>query len=273
MATTFASPQTQQAALAPRALSIEFNEVSRTFLTKKEHHIVLSDISFKVDAGQIVAILGSSGCGKSTLLRLVSGLDAPSGGTVRTGEGKVHGINESCAVVFQQPRLLPWRSVVENVALGLVPGGDVESGQQLISELLDLTDLSRAARLYPNDIALHTAQRVSLARALARRPGVLLLDDPFGVLDAPERLAMQDLLLSIHSSFPSTIVMATDSVDEALRVADRVIVIGADSQTPGATVIEDLTLVGQDPRDRSSEKIDAFRTRLLGLFENESAAF
>lgn len=273
MATTFASTQTLQATPALSALSIEFNEVSRTFSRRKEQHAVLCDINFTVEAGQIVAVLGSRDCGKSTLLRLVSGLDAPSGGTVKTGAGKIQGINESCAVVFQQPRLLPWRTIYENISLGLAPGGDKESGQQLIDLLLEHTDLSRAARLYPNDISLHTAQRVSLARALARRPGVLLLDDPFGLLDAPERLAMQDLLLSIHSSFPSTIVMATDSVNEALRVADRVIVIGADSQTPGATVIEDLTLVGQDPRDRSSEKIDAFRTHLLGLIENESTAF
>ncbi len=261
MALSLALPQ----AHTSTALDVEFSNVSRTFTTKSESRAVLSDINLQIPAGQVVAILGASGCGKSTLLRAVSGLDQPSTGSIRTGKRNVDGINELCAVAFQEPRLLPWRSVRENIALGLAPGTSKADGAELIDELIELTGLSHATDLRPREISGGMAQRVSLARALARRPGVLLLDEPFGALDALTRLKMQDLLLSIHASFPTTILMVTHDVDEALTLADRVIVLGREGQDTAATVIKELSMSASHPRKHNEDQFIAHRAGLLRL--------
>lgn len=265
MTLSFAQPQTHDPAQPSTALSVDFSDVSRTFVTAKESRTVLSEINLHIPAGQVVAILGASGCGKSTLLRAVSGLDTPTTGTINTGDYEVHGINELCAVAFQEPRLLPWRSVRENIALGLAPGTAKAEGDQLIAQLIELTGLSHAADLRPREISGGMAQRVSLARALARRPGVLLLDEPFGALDALTRLKMQDLLLSIHASFPTTVLMVTHDVDEALTLADRVIVLGRNGQDTAATVIEDLEIGATHPRQHNDAKFISHRAGLLRL--------
>lgn len=262
MATALAQPQTRTAS---SALRVEFRNASRSFRTNSSQRTVLSGINLNVEAGQVLAILGASGCGKSTLLRSVSGLDAPSHGTVSTGAKEVNGINERCAVAFQEPRLLPWRSVRENIALGLAPGIGKDAGQLLIDELLQLTGLAHAEHLRPREISGGMAQRVSLARALARRPGVLLLDEPFGALDALTRLKMQDLLLSVHDSFPTTVLMVTHDVDEALNLADRIVVLGRRDDTAGATVVEDLVIHAPHPRMHNVEQFAAHRTHLLRL--------
>lgn len=262
MTTAFALPETAQ---NTTALEVEFLDLSRTFTTKKESNTVLRDVNLHLEAGQIVAILGASGCGKSTLLRAASGLDRPSTGSVVIGSRAVTGIDERCAVAFQEPRLLPWRSVRDNVSIGLAPGTDKQSGRQLIAELLELTGLSHAADLRPREISGGMAQRVSLARALARRPGVLLLDEPFGALDALTRMKMQDLLLAIHKSFPTTVLLVTHDVDEALTLADRVVVLGRPEGQASATVIEDRVLSAAHPRSHTSNEFVAHRTALLSL--------
>ncbi|TDU24463.1 sulfonate transport system ATP-binding protein [Arthrobacter sp. JUb115] len=265
MTLSFAAPEAAPVVSASSALDVQFSNVSRTFTTKMENRTVLADINLQIPAGQVVAILGASGCGKSTLLRSVSGLDHPTTGTIRTGTREVTGINELCAVAFQEPRLLPWRSVRQNIALGLAPETDKRSGNALIEELIELTGLSHAASLRPREISGGMAQRVSLARALARRPGVLLLDEPFGALDALTRLKMQDLLLSIHASFPTTVLMVTHDVDEALTLADRVIVLGRGAGHSAAGVIEDLSISAGHPRRHTDEKFVADRLHLLRL--------
>lgn len=265
MTLSFAAPEAAPVASASSALDVQFSNVSRTFTTKMESRTVLADINLQIPAGQVVAILGASGCGKSTLLRSVSGLDHPTTGTIRTGTREVTGINELCAVAFQEPRLLPWRSVRQNIALGLAPETDKRAGNSLIDELIELTGLSHAASLRPREISGGMAQRVSLARALARRPGVLLLDEPFGALDALTRLKMQDLLLSIHASFPTTVLMVTHDVDEALTLADRVIVLGRGAGHSAAGVIEDLSISAGHPRRHTDEKFVADRLHLLRL--------
>ncbi|MGV2853127.1 ABC transporter ATP-binding protein [Glutamicibacter sp. AGC13] len=265
MTLSFAAPEATPVASASSALDVQFSNVSRTFTTKMESRTVLADINLQIPAGQVVAILGASGCGKSTLLRSVSGLDHPTTGTIRTGTREVTGINELCAVAFQEPRLLPWRSVRQNIALGLAPETDKRAGNSLIDELIELTGLSHAASLRPREISGGMAQRVSLARALARRPGVLLLDEPFGALDALTRLKMQDLLLSIHASFPTTVLMVTHDVDEALTLADRVIVLGRGAEHSAAGVIEDLSISAGHPRRHTDEKFVADRLHLLRL--------
>src|SRR6185437_10264580 len=175
---------------------------------------VLRYVSLSVAAGEVVAILGASGCGKSTLLRIAGGLDSPTTGAARIDGSPVAGIDARCAVGFQEPRLLPWRSLADNVALGLPRGLDRAEGRERVARLLALVGLDASAALRPREVSGGMAQRASLARALARNPGVLLLDEPFGALDALTRLRMQDLLLDVHAANPATILLVTHDVDK-----------------------------------------------------------
>ncbi|MDR6611007.1 ATP-binding cassette domain-containing protein [Leifsonia sp. 1010] len=224
---------------------------------------VLRDVSLGIRAGEVVAILGPSGCGKSTLLRIAGGLDAPTGGAALIDRTTVAGFDARCAVGFQEPRLLPWRSLADNVALGLPRGLDRDAGRQRVAQLLDLVGLTGSATLRPREVSGGMAQRASLARALARNPGVLLLDEPFGALDALTRLKMQDLLLDIHAAAPATILLVTHDVDEALQLADRVVLLGAEDGQPGSTIRSVTTVPGSRPRDRGSAELAQLRAELL----------
>ncbi|WP_307859201.1 ABC transporter ATP-binding protein [Herbiconiux sp. SYSU D00978] len=241
------------------ALPVSFRGVGRAFGTAR----VLRDVDLDVAAGEIVAILGPSGCGKSTLLRSVSGLDAPSEGAVSIAGTAVGPVDQRCAVAFQEPRLLPWRSVEANVALGLPHGTAKEPGRRRVAELLELTGLADAARRRPREISGGMAQRASLARALAREPGVLVLDEPFGALDALTRLRMQDLLLDVHAAVPTTVILVTHDVDEALVLADHVVLLGTDGDLPGATVRRVVRVPGARPRDRGAPELVDLRAELL----------
>ena len=183
--------------------------------------VVLQGIDLTVDQGEFVALLGASGCGKSTLLRLVAGLEAPTAGEVRLGARPVRDVDPRCAVVFQEPRLLPWRSVAANVALGARHAG----GATTPEHLLDRVGLAGFAGVWPHQLSGGMAQRAALARALAGRPDVLLLDEPFAALDALTRLKMGDLLRDIRAEGQPTTLMVTHDVDEALRLADRIVLL------------------------------------------------
>ncbi len=248
---------------ANSSLSVTFFGVGRSFGTGKENRQVLRDVDLVVNPGEVLVILGPSGCGKSTLLRAVSGLDAPSTGRVLIDGTAVDGVDPRCAVAFQEPRLLPWQSVERNVALGLPQGTSVKEGSARVAELLRLVELDGHSGLRPREISGGMAQRTSLARALARRPGVLLLDEPFGALDALTRLKMQDLLLDIHSAYPTTVLLVTHDVDEALQLADRILVLGRESGEEAATVSRILAVPGTRPRNRNSEELGQMRSSLL----------
>lgn len=228
--------------------------------------VVLSGVSLEIAPGEIVALLGASGCGKSTLLRQVSGLDRPSTGTVAIDGDEVTGIDLRCSVGFQEPRLLPWRTIEHNVALGLPKGIDRTAGRERVAELLRLVGLSEASSLRPREVSGGMAQRASLARALARRPGVLVLDEPFGALDALTRLQMQDLLLDVHAAEPTSILLVTHDVDEALYLSDRVVLIGSDPDAPrnsGAGIRSIMQVPGERPRDRGDATLAQLRAELL----------
>lgn len=246
-----------------RASTITAQAVGRVFDGDRQ---VLRDIDLTIRSGEIVALLGASGCGKSTLLRLISGLDKPTRGSIEIDGTPVNGIDLRCAVGFQEPRLLPWRTIAHNVALGLPHSTRGRDGARRVADLLELVGLGSSSSLLPRQVSGGMAQRVSLARALAREPGVLVLDEPFGALDALTRLQMQDLLLEIQAAEPSTIVLVTHDVDEALYLADRVVLIGNDPQSPGSgSGIRSITDVpGARPRDRGDAHLAHLRAELLG---------
>ena len=273
MSTTLASAQPTAAPLpkpatTPRhthagttAMGVSFRGLGRSFGEGTTSRTVLEDVTFTVRAGEIVAILGPSGCGKSTLLRAAAGLDSPTAGEVLIDGSVVSGIDPRCAFAFQEPRLMPWKSVTENVALGL-PSGSAKRRRGVpgtVEDLLALVGLSEFAGHRPREISGGMAQRASLARALARNPGVLLLDEPFGALDALTRIKMQDLLLEIHTAEPTTVLLVTHDVDEALALADRIIVLGSDdsgtAESPvrrGATIVRTVEVPGARPRSNAS---------------------
>ena len=247
------------------ALPVTFEALGRSFGSGSNEHTVLRDVSFEVRPGEVLAILGASGCGKSTLLRAVAGLDRPTSGTVTIDGRPVNGIDERCAFAFQEPRLLPWQTLQANIAVGLPKSASASRGKAKVAELLDLVGLAAFAKHQPRAVSGGMAQRASLARALAREPGVLLLDEPFGALDALTRLKMQDLLLSVHRAAPATVLLVTHDVDEALQLADRIIVLGRTPNTPGATITNVIDVPGARPRDRASAELARMRGELLGL--------
>lgn len=251
------------------AAGVTFDAVGKSFPAAKSNDDaatqVLADVSFTVEPGQIVSILGASGCGKSTLLRAAAGLSTATHGEVRIDGTSVRGLDPRCAVGFQEPRLLPWRSVTNNVALGLPRGTPKAAGRERVAELIELVGLTDSAEHRPAEISGGMAQRASLARALARNPGVLLLDEPFGALDALTRLKMQDLLLEIHAADPTTVLMVTHDVEEALYLSDRVILLGRPSGGGAATVTEDILVPVSRPRSREDSHLATIRTHLLGL--------
>ncbi|WP_271395812.1 ABC transporter ATP-binding protein [Neomicrococcus lactis] len=259
-----ASAPSQNAPSGESASGVRFEGVGRSFpAVSGSTKVVLRDIDLNIQPHEIVAILGPSGSGKSTLLRAASGLDQPSSGRILIDGEPVKGIDPRCAVAFQEPRLLPWQNLAKNVELGLPSGTPKAEGAERVKRLLQLVGLGESSHLRPREVSGGMAQRTSLARALARRPGVLLLDEPFGALDALTRLNMQDLLLSVHQAHPATVLLVTHDVDEALQLADRIVVLGVEDGKPGATISRILTVPGERPRDRASAELARMRAELL----------
>jgi sulfonate transport system ATP-binding protein len=242
----------------PAPACVSLRGVARTFGA----HTVLRGVGAEVGPGEVVALLGSSGSGKSTLLRLIAGLDRPTAGAIEIDGEAVRGIDPRCAVVFQEPRLLPWRSLAANVAYGLPRGTARSEGSAAVQHWLDVVGLREFANHYPRQVSGGMAQRAGLARALARRPGVLLLDEPLGALDALTRLRMQDLLDTVQQEAGTTTILVTHDVDEAAILADRVLILRADAGG-AASIAATFDVTIPKPRDRGDPRITVLRDQLL----------
>jgi NitT/TauT family transport system ATP-binding protein len=189
---------------------------------------VLADVDVNISQGQRVALVGPSGCGKTTLLRILSGLVAPSEGTVRVNGKRVTGADQGLGYVFQNDRLLPWLTVRENVAFGLrARGASKRSAHARADEMISLVSLTGFGDSYPHQLSGGMRQRVNIARSLAIDPAVLLMDEPFAALDAQTREVMQEELVSIWDRAGSTVLFITHQIDEAVFLGDSVIVMRA----------------------------------------------
>lgn len=236
---------------------IEIQGVEQTFKTKKGPFQALRDINLTIAKGEFVALIGHSGCGKSTLLNLIAGLTQPTQGVLLCANREVAGPGPERAVVFQNHSLLPWLTCFENVYLGVErvfgnsqPGQPAESRAQLVNRTdaaLALVGLTAAAQKRPGEISGGMKQRVGIARALAMEPKVLLMDEPFGALDALTRAKLQDELLEIVARTNSTVVMVTHDVDEAVLLSDKIVMM---TNGPAATIGEVLNVDLPRPRSR-----------------------
>ncbi|KRM89164.1 ABC transporter ATP-binding protein [Liquorilactobacillus vini] len=208
--------------------SIEVKNVSKKFHTKNGDVQALSDINLTVHDKEFVSIIGRSGCGKSTLLRIIGGLETASNGEVKCHSHEIDGPGSDRGMVFQHYSLFPWMTVKRNVEFGLKQKGTNKKTRSEIAEkYIDLVGLKEFENLYPKNLSGGMQQRVALARGLANDPEVLLLDEPFGALDMQTREDMQDLLLDIWQKSPKTIVMVTHDVEEAILLANRVVIMSS----------------------------------------------
>jgi nitrate/nitrite transport system ATP-binding protein len=240
---------------------LQIQGVAQTFKTTKGDFPALRNIDMNVSKGEFVTLIGHSGCGKSTLLNLIAGLTKPSEGTLICANREIAGPGPERAVVFQNHSLLPWLTCFDNVYLGVervfgqravVDGKPKENKSQLIARThaaLEMVGLSHAALKRPGEISGGMKQRVGIARALAMEPQVLLMDEPFGALDALTRAKLQDELLAIVTKTQSTVVMVTHDVDEAVLLSDKIVMM---TNGPGATIGEVLNVDLPRPRSRVS---------------------
>jgi sulfonate transport system ATP-binding protein len=222
----------------------------------------LEGVSLDVGPGEIVAVVGGSGCGKSTLLRLVCGLDNPTQGKVALDGDTIAAPHEKIGIVFQEPRLLPWLTVADNVGFGLAGRPKAERAER-VARQLDRVGLADKANVWPRELSGGQAQRVALARALVMRPEVLLLDEPFSALDAFTRVDLQDHLLDLWADTRPTLVVVTHDVDEAIVLADRVVVM---RPQPGR-VFAGIEIELPRPRDRPSAAYDFAKRRVLAALD------
>ncbi|MFS8855174.1 nitrate ABC transporter ATP-binding protein [Synechococcus sp. H55.2] len=246
--TALLTTSTPAATAAEPYLTLE--NVSKTYPTPKGEYPVLRDINLSVCEGEFVCIVGHSGCGKTTLLNMVSGFTQPTGGSVKLKGQPITAPGPDRMVVFQGYALLPWLTVYENVYLAVqavFPQKSQSEKHQIVEEHLNLVGLGEAAQKYPPQISGGMKQRVAIARALAIRPAVLILDEPFGALDAITKEELQEELLRIWEEHRCTVLMITHDIDEALFLADRLVLM---TNGPAATIGQIISIPFPRPRDR-----------------------
>ena len=229
---------------------LKFENVGKVYPTPKGPYPVLKNVNLTVDAGEFICVIGHSGCGKSTLLSMVSGFQQPSSGSVELRSQPITGPGPDRMVVFQNYALLPWRTVFDNVYLAVktvYPNKPEAEKRAIVRDHLALVGILEAANKKPPQISGGMKQRVAIARALAIRPEVLVLDEPFGALDAITKEELQEELLTIWNDHRCTVLMITHDIDEALFLCDRLVLM---TNGPSATIGEVVTIPFERPRDR-----------------------
>lgn len=234
-------------------MALELKNVGRTF----DGQTAVRNINLSARKGEIIGLLGTSGCGKSTLLRAISGLDGEYDGEIRLNGELLDGVRESAGFIFQEPRLFPWLTVLENVAFGLSgKAGDKEANAR---EILKKVGLEDSENLYPKELSGGMAQRVAIARALVTSPEILLLDEPLSALDAFTKMQLQDLLLDIWEEAGTTMVLVTHDIDEALYLCDRIVILRG---RPGE-IVSEINVGEPRPRPRGSARLAELKTDIL----------
>ena len=242
---------------------VTIRDLSKSFRINGGNLTVLSNLNLNIRGGESIAIVGSSGSGKTTLLRVLAGLEEPDTGEVVIDGAPVHGLDKKRAVVFQEPRLLPWLSVFENVAFGLeVQGAKRAEYEKRARHYIRLVGLSAFETALPRQLSGGMAQRVGIARALTVQPEILLLDEPLGALDAMTKLKMQEELSRIWAEERVTMALVTHDLEEAIFLADRVLILP--KEKGGRPRLLDIDL--PRPRDRSEERFVKFRRQLMAEF-------
>lgn len=230
---------------------VQLEDIQMVFNTKRGEFVALRDVNLTIKQGEFVSIIGHSGCGKSTVLNMIAGLLEPTSGVMLCAGREIAGPSPDRAVVFQNHSLLPWLTCFDNVYLAVerVFGAKEKKPQlkQRTSEALALVGLTHAQDKHPHEISGGMKQRVGIARALSMQPKVLLLDEPFGALDALTRAKLQDELLKICAKIQCTVLMITHDVDEAVLLSDRIVMM---TNGPAATIGEILKVALPRPRDR-----------------------
>lgn len=202
---------------------VDIRHLNKRFEAEENTVEALSDINLQIKAGEIVSVIGSSGCGKSTLLRIIGGLEMPSSGEILFDGKAITAPSREKGFIFQDHRLLPWLTITENIRFSMPE--KLDNQDELISRNIELVGLKGFENAYPKQLSGGMAQRVSIARALVNRPKILLLDEPFGALDALTKMRMQDEILSIWEKEKITMVVITHDIDEAIYLGNRVVVM------------------------------------------------
>lgn len=249
---------------------LSINQVNKEFQITTGAVKALNNISLQVEEGEFICIVGASGCGKSTLLRIIAGLEKQTTGTVLYENSPITEPSTDRGVIFQESRLFPWLTVEKNIEFGISNSADKESKKELIRHYLKIVGLQEFRKAFPHQLSGGMQQRVSIARALINQPKLLLLDEPFGALDALTKMTMQDEILRIREYQKSTMILVTHDIDEAVYLADRVVIM---SSRPG-TIQKVLNI--QLPRNRNRNSTDFVHYRDIiyqQFFKQEEPAF
>jgi sulfonate transport system ATP-binding protein len=242
--------------------AIEIKNLNKNFKLDGGNLNVLEDINLSVKKGEFLSIVGASGCGKSTLLRIIVGLDKDYSGAIFSYGKPVNGPGIDRGMVFQEARLFPWLTVEKNVEFGISEKMSSEEKRELVYKQLELVELTGFARSYPNQLSGGMKQRISIARALINKPKLLLLDEPFGALDAMTRINMQQEILKIWEKENTTMILVTHDIDEAIYLGDRVVVL---SKRPGK--IKKIIHVNLTrPRDRGNYDFTQIKSEIYDEF-------
>lgn len=245
----------------------QLNHVQKSFDIDDQQIQVLKDINLKAKPGEFISIVGASGCGKSTLIRILAGLEKETAGEVLVDDLPVTKPTVKVGMIFQEARLFPWLSVEKNIAFGIHENVSKEEKKRKTAEMIQLIELEGFEKAIPKQLSGGMQQRVNIARALVNKPDILLLDEPFGALDALTRINMQNEVLKIWKKEKTTMVLITHDIDEAIFLSDKIIIL---SEKPG--IISKVIDVNMSkPRDRSSyEFMQIRRTIYNEFFENSS---